>query len=117
MNCLRAAAALLIALTMGAFGQETNKKVSHSEALEAAVSKVQPDYPPIAKQLRIAGEVELEAVVAENGTVDKVNIVSGNPVLTKPASEALKKWKFKPFVADGKPIKVLAPVNMYFKRD
>ena len=117
MNCWRAAAALLMALTMCAFGQETSKKVSRSEALENAVSKVQPDYPPMAKQLRIAGEVELEAVVAENGTVDKVNIVSGNPVLTKPASEALKKWKFKPFVADGKPIRVLAPVNMNFKRE
>ncbi len=41
------------------------------------------------RQLKIEGKVELEAVVSENGTVEKVNIVSGNPVLTKPAVESL----------------------------
>ena len=52
--------------------------------------------------------MELEAVVAESGAVEKVNIVSGNPVLTKAGIEALMKWKFKPVVADGKPVKALA---------
>jgi protein TonB len=70
----------------------------------------------MALQLRIEGSVDLEAIVTESGSVEKVNIISGNPVLTKPASEALKKWKFRPFVADGKPVRVVAPVIMTFKR-
>src|ERR1019366_8476767 len=73
------------------------KKVTKNEGLNAVTSKVSPDYPPIARQLKIVGDVELEVLVAETGTVEKVNIVSGNPVLTRPASEALKKWKFAPF--------------------
>jgi protein TonB len=96
-----------------AYGQEM-KKLTRSEAMSSAVTRVQPEYPPLAKQLKVAGIVELEAVVAENGTVDKVNILSGNPILTRPASEALKRWKFTPVVLDGKPAKALAPISITF---
>jgi periplasmic protein TonB len=91
------------------------KKVSKTEGLNAATTKIQPEYPAMAKQLKIEGAVELEAVVAENGTVEKVNIVSGNPVLTRPASDAVKRWKFAPFSADGKTVKALVPISMNFK--
>src|SRR4051794_24939088 len=77
--------------------QDAPKKITRSEGLNAVTTKVPPDYPPIAKQLKIEGSVELEALVSESGAVEKVNIVSGNPVLTRPAVDALKKWKFAPF--------------------
>ena len=117
MNSRRATVwplAILAICSIG-FAQGELKKVSRAEALAAVQSKVQPEYPPMAKQLKVQGEVELEAVVAEDGTVEKVNIVSGNPVLTRPASDAIKKWKFTPFTADGKPTKALVPVGMTFK--
>lgn len=97
------------------FGQDAPKKVSRDEAMSAAVTKVQPEYPLVARQLRIRGLVDLEAVVTNTGTVEQVNIVSGNPVLTKPAVEALKKWQFKPFTTGGKAVKALAPVTFTFK--
>lgn len=96
-------------------GQETQKKVSRSEGISAASSKVQPEYPPIARQLKIQGVVELEAVVDTSGEVEKVNILNGSPVLTKPCAEALKKWKFKPFLEDGKAVTALVPVSFTFK--
>ena len=95
--------------------KDAPKKVSKSEGLNALTTKVAPDYPPIAKQLKIEGAVELEALVSESGTVEKVNILSGNPVLTRPASDAVKKWKFAPFTSDGKAVKALVPVSMSFK--
>jgi TonB family protein len=95
--------------------QEAPKKVSKAEGLNAVTTKVAPDYPPIARQLKIEGAVELEAVVTESGVVEKVNIVSGNPVLTRPASDAIKKWKFAPFTSDGKAVKALVPVSLSFK--
>ena len=111
------ASSLLVVFTGAclALAQDAPKKVTKAEALSAAASKVQPEFPPAARQLKIEGTVELEAVVAESGTVEKVNIVSGNPVLTRPASDALRKWKFHPFTAEGKPAKVLAPVTFNFK--
>lgn len=91
------------------------KKIGAAEAIEAVISKTHPEYPALARQLKIEGKVELEAVIAESGQVEKVNIVSGNPILTKPAADALKRWKFKPFLVDGKPARVLAPITMGFK--
>ena|ERR1017187_9711407 len=106
----------LAALLVGAsLAQDAPKKVTKSEGLSAATRKVPPDYPPIARQLKIVGDVELEVLVAESGVVEKVSILSGNPVLTRPASEALKKWKFAPFTTDGKAVKALVPVSLSFK--
>jgi periplasmic protein TonB len=106
----------LVALFLSTgIAQEAPRKVSKSEGLNAVTIKVSPDYPAIAKQLKIEGAVELEVLVTESGAVEKVNIVSGNPVLTRPASDAVKKWKFAPFTHDGKPVKALVPVSMSFK--
>jgi len=115
---MRDFALLLQVLTMvsvAAFADDAPKRVSHTAAVQAATEKVAPTYSPIAKQLKIQGSVQLDAVIAEDGTVEKVDIVSGNPVLTKPAAEALKKWKFKPFTDADKPVKVVASFDFEFK--
>ncbi len=110
---------LKILLVIGAsalFAQAPLKKVTRAEALNAVTSKSQPEYPPMARQLKIEGSVEVDAVVTETGTVEEVNIVSGNPILTKPAAEAVKKWKFAPFLQDGKPVRASAPIVIVFKK-
>jgi protein TonB len=96
--------------------QDAPKKVSQQVAASAALTKVEPEYPAVAKQLRLEGKVELEALVDEHGSVIKVDTVAGNPVLVRAATEALKRWKFKPFVEDGKAMKVTAPVSFSFSR-
>ena len=106
-------AVLLLAATVG-MAQDA-KKVSTAEALDNAVTKVQPTYPASARQLKIEGKVDVEAIVNPDGTVDDVQIKSGNPILTRAATDALKRWKFKPFMADGKPVKAVAPVSFTFK--
>ena len=107
--------ALFLSAVVSIFGQGDLKKVTKGEALSAVVSKPQPIYPPVARQMKVEGSVELEATVAEDGKVEKVVIISGNPMLTHPSAEALKMWRFKPFLEDGKPVKVVAPVNFNFK--
>ncbi|MEO8591870.1 MAG: energy transducer TonB [Candidatus Solibacter sp.] len=108
--------AVMLGLVLGiAAAEDTPKKVSKAEGLNAVTSKVPPEYPAMAKQLKIEGAVELEVLVSETGAVEKVNIVSGNPVLTRPASDAIRKWKFAPFSAEGKIVKALVPVSMTFK--
>jgi protein TonB len=98
------------------YGQDPPKKVSSQAVLSAASTKVQPEYPEMAKKMGIQGNVELEAVVDEAGSVEKVETVSGNPILARAGVDALKRWKFKPFIEDGKPVKVTAPVSFTFKR-
>jgi protein TonB len=109
------AAAALLSVAGIAFA-DAEKHLSSSEAMAAAVSKPQPEYPAIAKQLKLEGAVSLNAYVTEDGTVDHVETVSGNPVLVRSAEEALKHWKFSKQTEDGKPVKFVANVTFNFKQ-
>jgi protein TonB len=115
INSLTVILSLVAVSVLPGLAQEAQKKASRTEGMSAALSKVQPDYPPIAKQLKIQGVVELEAVVDTSGEVEKVIILNGSPVLTKASVDALKKWKFKPFTEDGKAVTALVPVSFTFK--
>jgi TonB family protein len=64
------------------------------------------DYPAEAAQKGTQGQVWLKILVSETGDVENVEVVSGDPVLTKAAVEAMRKWKFKPFIKNGRPVKV-----------
>lgn len=95
---------------------EDAKHISTSEALSQVVTRVKPDYPEIAKQIRVSGQVELEATIDEDGAVVSIKTLTGNPILAKAAVDALKKWKFKPFKEDGKPVKVASDFTLEFKQ-
>lgn len=94
---------------------QSDKHLSHAEALSAAISKPQPEYPAMAKQLKVEGTVEMTAFVNEDGIVEKADIVSGNPILARAAQDTLKRWKFSKMVTDGKPCKFAASVSFSFK--
>ena len=82
--------------------------------VEYATEKVNPVYPQQAKALRMTGVVKIEVVVDEEGKIAEVQNTSGPSVLQRAALEALKKWKFKPFVKDGQPTKATGFVNFNF---
>jgi periplasmic protein TonB len=89
-------------------------RISDSEAQKAAISKSNPDYPPMAKQMHVSGPVVVEAEVTTEGDVAKVQPVSGNALLSSAAVSAVKKWKFKPFTAEGKPAKAIVRLSFNF---
>jgi protein TonB len=91
-------------------------RVSETEGKKNIVTKVEPDFPPIAKQLNLSGRVEVDLHVDESGQVEKVDVVSGNPILAGAASGAAKRWKFQPFAADGKPTKAVVRIAFSFMR-
>jgi TonB family protein len=96
------------------FAADPDLRVSEVEAKKAAIEKPAPAYPMAARQLKIAGKAELEAIVSAEGSVEDVRIVSGNPILTRAGVDALKKWKFTPFTSNGKPVRVVAPIVIDF---
>ena len=89
-------------------------RISDSDAQKAAISKANPDYPPMAKQMHVSGAVVVEAEVTPEGEVGKVAPVSGNALLSSAAVSAVKKWKFKPFTAEGKPAKAVVRLAFNF---
>jgi periplasmic protein TonB len=82
--------------------------------IEYATQKVNPIYPPQAKTLRMTGVVKVEVMVDEQGQVTDVQNSSGPSLLQRAATDALKKWKFKPFTKDGQPVKAKGFVNFNF---
>lgn len=72
------------------------------------------DYPQLAAQRGLQGQVILKVTISEAGDVDEVEVVSGDPILADAAVRAAKKWKFKPFIKNGHPIRVATKVPMDF---
>lgn len=79
-----------------------------------ATKQSSPVYPPAAKSVRASGIVTVEVMVNEEGNVAEVQKTSGPMLLQNAAKDAIKKWKFKPFVKDGQPVKATGFVNFNF---
>jgi len=79
--------------------------LADSTKLEPIQIKKAP-YPYEAREQKLQGEVVVRILVSETGDVETAEIVSGDPVLAKSALDAVKKWKFKPFIKNGKPVEV-----------
>lgn len=108
-------ATLALALPVAtAWAQSEPLRVTAAEADRAAIEKVKPIYPEMARRMRLSGVVELEAVVNEQGKVEDVIVKSGNPVLRMAARDALRQWKFKPFTRNGQPVKAVVAVTFNF---
>jgi TonB family protein len=96
---------------------EELRHVPTQEAMKAVVFVAKPQYDDIARQLKLVGSVNLDAVVGEDGAVEAVTVVKGNPVLGRLATDAVKKWRFTPFKTDGKTAKVVAEIVLQFSGD
>lgn len=79
-----------------------------------ATSKQAPIYPPAAKNMRATGIVKVEVTIDESGQVSEVQKTTGPSLLQTAAKDAIRKWKFKPFVRDGQPVKAIGFVNFNF---
>jgi TonB family protein len=77
----------------------------------------QPGYPMEAVNKGVQGKVWIHLIISETGDVESTDVISGDPDLARAAQDAMKKWKFKPYIRDGKPVKVNTkmPVDFAFK--
>jgi protein TonB len=78
------------------------------------VYDVAPEYPPEAGRERIEGIVVLMAVIGKDGTVRDVRVESGLPVLAQAAIEAVKQWRYRPYILNGEPIEIDSQITINF---
>ena len=88
-------------------------KVSHW-AEGNIIYRVQPSYPPIARQARVQGTVELRAIISKAGTIENLIAVSGPPMLVKSAIEAVRQWRYHPYLLNNEPIEVETEITVNF---
>ena len=78
------------------------------------VHRVDPIYPPLAKQARVSGVVELMGVLGVDGRIHEVRVLRGHPLLVRAAIEAVLQWTYKPTVLNGQAVEVSAPITVNF---
>jgi TonB family protein len=79
------------------------------------IEKTAPDYPPLARQARIEGTVVLDAKISKDGSIVKISLVSGHPMLAPAAIRAVRQWRYKPYVLNGEPVEIETTVKVNFK--
>ena len=94
----------------------TPQKVRVSQGVSEGLllHKVTPQYPPLAKQARIQGSVVLQATIGKDGSILNLRVASGHPMLTQAALDAVKQWKYKPYMLNGEAVEVETTVQVNF---
>lgn len=80
-----------------------------------AIVQTHPEYPTLARQARIQGQVQIDAILDEQGNVADMKVVSGPPLLQQAALDALKKWKYEPTYLNDRPIAIELIVTITFQ--
>ena len=74
-----------------------------------------PAYPEVAKRERIEGPVVVQASISKDGFVDRAHVIAGDPLLRSAALEAVHKWRYRPYLLNGRPVEVATTVTVDFK--
>jgi periplasmic protein TonB len=89
-------------------------RVSSGVVSGLLLRKVNPVYPPLARQARIQGTVVLQAQISKTGDIENLQLITGHPMLAPAAIEAVKQWKYKPYLLNGEPVEVDTQVQVNF---
>jgi protein TonB len=135
MKAILATTCLLLGLSIPAFVQSDSAKTNDGEksvdnaktADKAPPQKVdykiiygyrthyvEPIYPPLARRAKIQGDVVLHAIIDTTGKVTRLKVLSGHPVLAVSALDAVKQWKYRPYLLEGKVVPVDTTITVSF---
>ncbi len=88
--------------------------ISAGVAMGMLIQKTQPIYPPIAKAARVSGTVVLQATISKTGTIENLQVVSGPAMLQQAALDAVRTWRYRPYLLNNEPVEVETTVNVIF---
>jgi len=96
----------------------TAKPVRISRIMEGnLIRRVQPTYPALARQARIQGSVVLSAVISRDGMIEHLQALNGQPMLEQAAIDAVRQWKYRPYLLNGEPVEVETQITVNFTLD
>lgn len=78
------------------------------------VRKILPVYPPLARSARIQGQVILQAVISKQGAIENLKVVAGHPMLVQAAIDAVRQWRYRPYVLNNEPVEVETQITVNF---
>jgi protein TonB len=78
------------------------------------IRRVQPVYPPLARNVRVQGAVVLSAVISKDGAIENLQVLSGHPLLVQAAIEAVRQWRYRPYILNSEPVEVETQITVNF---
>jgi periplasmic protein TonB len=78
------------------------------------VHKILPVYPPLARTARIQGQVVLQAVISKQGVIENLKVLAGHPMLVPAAKEAVRQWRYRPYILNNEPVEVETQITVNF---
>ena len=81
---------------------------------KSLIRKVDPVYPPLAQQASIQGVVRFTAIIAKDGHVQNLTLISGHPLLIESARQAVMQWIYRPTLLNGEPVEVVTQIDVNF---
>jgi protein TonB len=88
--------------------------ISAGVAIGMLIQKTTPIYPPIAKAARVSGTVILQAMISKSGTIEDLRVISGPAMLQQAALDAVKTWRYRPYLLNNEPVEVETTINVIF---
>lgn len=89
-------------------------RISQGVTKGLLIHKQEPTYPTLARAARVQGDVVLSAVIDTNGQIQNLTLVSGHPMLVPAALDAVKQWRYKPYLLNGQPVEVETTITVIF---
>jgi len=90
------------------------RKVSEMQQMAQLISRVEPRYPPLAIQIHREGRVELHAIISTTGTIESLEVISGDPFFIQSALAAVREWRYRPTILNGRPIEVDTRITVIY---
>ena len=109
-----AAPAIQAASPAGAAVMAADHIALSPQATQRVTKSVPPDYPLLARQMRVQGAVVLQALISREGTIQELQVLSGPSILAAAAQEAVKQWRFKPYFLNGQAVETQAKITVNF---
>ena len=85
-----------------------------AETSHVLTHRVRPEYPLLARQMKVQGSVVLDAMIGKDGGIQDLRVVQGPTILADAAREAVRQWRFKPYLQDGQPVETQAHITVNF---
>ncbi len=89
-------------------------RVSSGVISGLAISQPKPIYPPIAKAAHVSGAVVLHALISKEGTIQNLQVISGPEMLRRQPLDAVRNWRYKPYLLNGEPTEVETQITVNF---
>jgi TonB family protein len=90
------------------------RSISEPAQMAQLIRRIDPIYPPLARQIQREGRVELRAIISTAGSIESLEVISGDPLFIQSALSAVREWRYRPTILNGRPIEIDTRITVIY---